>query len=154
MAATPDLMIGTASGARLASYIGPSVLSMIPKPYRTSAARQTASWAHRLLPQALLKKVNQQITMWAWLSNPTSEGSVELLSADEHAEPIIRTRGFQTPKEIEAAATGVTVLSALIHSPLLYKYARRTADFNSTLFRPFEQLVPAIFLHQYIPSNK
>ncbi|KIV80396.1 hypothetical protein PV11_07897 [Exophiala sideris] len=154
MAATPDFMIGTASGGRLASYIGPSVLSMIPKPYRTSAARQTASWALRLLPQALLKKVNQQITMWAWLSNPTSEGSVELLSADQYADPMIRTRGFQTPEEVEAAATGVAVLSALIHSPSLYKYARRIADFNSTLLRSLEQLVPAKFLSQYIQTNK
>jgi choline dehydrogenase-like flavoprotein len=154
MASTPDFTIGTASGGRLASYIGPSTLAMIPKPHRTSTARRTASWVLGLLPQALLKVVNQQITMYTMLSNPTSEGSVELSSADVHAEPMIRTAGYQTSEEVEAAAKGLAVISALIQSPSLYKYARSIADLNSTLFRIAGRVFPERVLSHYSQPNK
>ncbi|KAK5213177.1 hypothetical protein LTR07_010017 [Exophiala xenobiotica] len=154
MASTPDFTIDTASGGRLASYIGPSTLAMIPKPHRTSAARRTASWILGLLPQALLKVVNQQITMYTMLSNPTSEGSVELSSADVHAEPTIRTAGYQTSEEVEAAAKGLAVVSALIQSPSLYKYARSIAELNSTLFRIAGRIYPERVLIHYSQPNK
>jgi choline dehydrogenase-like flavoprotein len=149
MAATPDIVIGTASGGQLATYIGPSVLAMIPKSYRTPIVRQTAAQMISWLQPMLVQAVNQQITIYATLSSPTSEGSVTLSSSDAHASPVIRTAGYQTTAEIEAAAKGLNIILSLVNAPSIAKYAYTTAAIYATFLQLLNYFLPAWLFSLY-----
>ena len=152
--ATPDFTIGTASGGSLLSYLCPAVLGVFPKTYRTASARQAVARIFQMIPFSLFKKLNQQITIYVTLSNPVSEGRVELSSADPQAQPVIHSAGYQAPEEVQAAAKGLDVVSRLIHSPTFSQYIRTMDGVKSTVYSIAEQLLPAGILSHYSQATK
>jgi choline dehydrogenase-like flavoprotein len=124
MAFTDELYIGTVSGGFIASHMAKLTLAIIPRKKRSAKKRKVMKTLIELLPEAILKRVNQQFTFFLVLSHPTSEGEVSITSADPHADVSIFPPGINDPEEIKAVAKGLVYIRKLIDSASLAPYRR------------------------------
>jgi choline dehydrogenase-like flavoprotein len=124
MAFTEDLYIRTVGGGLIASHMAKVTLAMLPAKKRSTRKRKFMKTLLQLLPQPVLRRLNQQFTLFLVLSHPISEGGVALKSSDPPASMSIFPPGINDPEEIKAAAKGLVYFRKLIDSAPLAPYRR------------------------------